>query len=86
MTNLKQDLARYGELEKIGINLNHYGEEIVESFRSAMQLITVMQEALKHYTQVCSSVNDPNDFTPKIKDEGIYARNALSQAAKMGVE
>lgn len=47
-------------------------------------LIAELVSALKHYTSVVSSVNDPNDFTPKMKDEGIYARNALSTAAKMG--
>lgn len=39
-------------------------------------------EALKHYTDVVSSVNDPNDWTPKVKDEGHYARAILAEIEK----
>lgn len=41
-------------------------------------LLRQARDALKQYTNVCSSVNDPNDFTPKVKDEGHYAREALA--------
>lgn len=34
-------------------------------------------EALRQYVGAVSSVNDPNDFSVKVKDEGHYARDLL---------
>ena len=40
-------------------------------------------EALGEYTAVVESVNDPNSFSPQIKDSGAPARNALAHVAKL---
>lgn len=54
-------------------------EQVIRKQLTAAQArIAELVEALKQYTNVCSSVYDPNDFSPKIKDEGHYARDALS--------
>ena len=45
-----------------------------------------IREALKQYTNVVSSINDPNDFTPTLKDEGIHAREALNALEKLEAE
>ena len=36
-----------------------------------------LRDALKHYVNVVESVNNPDDFTPKLRDIGHYARDAL---------
>jgi len=36
-----------------------------------------MAKALEHYRAVVASVNNPNDWTPQISDEGSHARCAL---------
>ena len=36
-----------------------------------------MAKALEHYRLVVASVNNPNDWTPQISDEGSHARCAL---------
>lgn len=33
--------------------------------------------ALREYVEVVSSVNDPNDFSAKVKDDGYHARDLL---------
>jgi len=48
-------------------------------FLRANECIIALRDALEHYTAVVSSVNDPTDFTSKIKDEGHYARDALTK-------
>ena len=45
----------------------------------AKRLNAVALEALKQYTNVVTSVNDPNSWGVACKDDGHYARNAIKE-------
>ena len=49
-----------------------------QQFAAANEKIKVALEALKHYTDVVVSINDPNDFTPKVSDAGNFAKEAIT--------
>lgn len=46
--------------------------------RRMVEVMLQMRKALKEYTNVCRSYNDPRDFTPKVVDEGFRAREAIA--------
>ena len=48
-----------------------------------IRVMELMGEALEHYTKVVVADHDPNSFTPKVKDGGNYARQALSEYRKL---
>ena len=62
-----------------------YENGSVKYTRSTPDTITLKREVVEkliktlgEYTEVVSSVNNPNNFSPEIKDEGIYAREFIS--------
>lgn len=57
--------------------LSYEERDFNKAIRDKLIAAKMMKEALEQYTQCVSSVNDPNDFTPRIKDEGEAARQAL---------
>jgi hypothetical protein len=48
-------------------------------YEMLMDVAQVMAKALEHYRACVASVNNPNDWTPQISDEGSHARCALMQ-------
>lgn len=55
--------------------------EAISNLRSSLRLrdleMTTLRAALANYTDVVESVNDPNDWTPKVRDAGGPAREAI---------
>lgn len=77
--NLSANLERY-KLGQIGENKSAMQTDL----ETAIGIIEKMRDALEQYTQVVSSINDPNDFTPKMKDEGKPARDLLAELKSHG--
>ena len=42
-----------------------------------------LREALRHYTGVVESVNDPNNFSPMVRDAGHHARDLLRDLGEL---
>lgn len=49
--------------------------------RQLVDIVTQQHEALRRYVNVVVSVNDPNDWSPKVADGGLEARKALALSA-----
>ena|ERR1700722_4943846 len=48
-------------------------------YEMLLDVAQVMAKALEHYRAVVAEVNNPDDWTPQISDEGSHARCALMQ-------
>lgn len=50
---------------------------IQNRYEMLLDVAQEMARALEHYRAVVATVNNPNDWTPQISDEGSHARCAL---------
>jgi hypothetical protein len=48
-----------------------------ETIKQLVELVRLQNSALKEYTGVCRSYNDPSDFGPRVIDEGFHAMEAI---------
>ena len=73
------DIAeRISQLRDEGRSYFHSLSNLQQQLAAKDKLLLVALEALKHYTDVVVSINDPNDFTPKVSDAGNFAKEAIT--------
>lgn len=61
------------------------GFEAAKASAGAVGLLEKCRAVLKEYINVCYSINDPNDFSPKIGDGGHPARAMLALLESHGI-